>query len=75
MIYCLVPKDELKDVKVADWINIENYNENKKFYKRKLQIFNNTINSSNMLIYKITILCHGSWRNNKYNRQGSNAEL
>ena len=25
------PKDELKDVKVADWINIENYNENKKF--------------------------------------------
>ena len=25
------PKEELKDVKVADWINIENYNENKKF--------------------------------------------
>ena len=47
----------------------------KNFIKRKLQIFNNTINSSNMLIYKITILCHGSWRNNKYNRQGSNAEL
>ena len=25
------PKDELKDVKVSQWINIENYNENKKF--------------------------------------------
>ena len=25
------PEEELKDVKVADWINIENYNENKKF--------------------------------------------
>ena len=24
------PKDELKDVKVSQWINIENYNENKK---------------------------------------------
>ena len=24
-------KPELKDIKVADWINIENYNENKKF--------------------------------------------
>ena len=28
------PEEELKDVKVADWINIENYNENKKFINK-----------------------------------------